>query len=131
MRDLDGKGILRTSVETCNLALSADQKDVLHAECIRSFPSVNFPATQLLKREELETLKITGVSIIACMHKPCHWTQRIYVDPPFDLLYGFRGTTYNVNVLSAYEVLLHLANNRNQASLNNGHTPGVGYICLA
>ena len=57
LRDLEGKGIIRTSVETCNLAISAEHQDVMHAECIRTFPTVHFPALQLLKREELETLK--------------------------------------------------------------------------
>lgn len=49
VRDLEGKGILCTSVETCKLVLSADKQDEPHAECIRSFPSVDFPAMHINK----------------------------------------------------------------------------------
>ena len=52
VRDLEAKGILRTIVETTNLVIHINDKDTLAAECIRTFPSVTFPATLLLKREE-------------------------------------------------------------------------------
>ena len=51
LRDLEGKGIIRTSVETVNLAEHADDQDVLGAECVRTFPSVTFQAQLLLKRD--------------------------------------------------------------------------------
>ena len=37
------------------------ESDVLAAECIRTFPTATFPATLLLKREEAETEKLSGV----------------------------------------------------------------------
>ena len=92
VRDLEGKGVIRTSVETVNLSLHADSKDILDAECVRTFPSIHFPATLLLKREEIETLKVAGVSIIACMHRAGPFNNRAYVDAPFDLLYGLQGS---------------------------------------
>lgn len=107
VRDLEGKGIIRTSVETFNLAFSAEHLDVLDAECIRTFPTAHFPALQVLKREEFETLKIAGVSVIACMHRAGSVSKRLYIDAPFDLVYGFRGLDHNVDVLSPYEMLLH------------------------
>ena len=55
VRDLEGKGIVRTAVETTNLAVHSDERDVLSAECIRTFPSVTFLATLLLRREEGDT----------------------------------------------------------------------------
>ena len=67
LRDLEGKGIIRTTVETVNLAMEAPNSDILAAECFRTFPSVTFPASLLLKREEIETKKIQGVSVIAAI----------------------------------------------------------------
>eukprot|EP00959_Pyramimonas_sp_CCMP1952_P124790 2608944-Pyramimonas_sp.AAC.1 len=60
VRDLECKGIVRTSLESCLLSLYADHPDALMAECIRTFPSVRFPAVDLLKREEVETGKSRG-----------------------------------------------------------------------
>ena len=64
VRDLEGKGVVRTGTETVNLALHADEKDILAAECIRTFPVVTFPAGLLLKREEIETGKRKGASVM-------------------------------------------------------------------
>ena len=56
VKDLELKGTVRTAVEGMNLSLHwSDESDVLAAECIRTFPTVTFPATMLLKREEAET----------------------------------------------------------------------------
>ena len=51
------KGIVRTAVEGTNLSLHAAHTDILEAECVRTFPTIRFPANELLKREEIETLK--------------------------------------------------------------------------
>ena len=91
VKDLEMKGIIRTSLESINLSLHATHKDVLKSECIRTFPTVTFPATLLLKREEIETLKASGASIIAALHHGHGQKAHMYVDPPFDLMYGFRG----------------------------------------
>ncbi len=68
MRDLESKGMIRTALETLNLGLQAKHPDVMMAECIRSFPTVTFPASLLLKREEVETRKVSGHSVIAPLH---------------------------------------------------------------
>ena len=60
VKDLEGKGIIRTAVEGANLAFFADHPDVLMAECIRTFPSATFPAGDLLYREEVESGAIKG-----------------------------------------------------------------------
>jgi hypothetical protein len=107
VKDLEAKGIIRTAVESLNLQLKGHCEDVTMAECIRTFPTVTFPATLLLKREEVETLKVTGASIIAALHHTKAAAPRAYVDAPFDLLYGFRGNAYCVDLLSPYEMLTH------------------------
>ena len=60
VKNLEAKGIARTALESTNLQLFADHPDPLMAECIRTFPSVTFPASLLLKREERETLEVPG-----------------------------------------------------------------------
>ena len=100
VKDLETKGIIRTAVESTKLQLHGHMEYVLMAECIRTFPTVTFPATLLLKRDELETLKVTGASVIAALHQSKGQARRAYVDTPFDLLYGFRRKAYHVDLLS-------------------------------
>ena len=107
VKDLEMKGTIRTAVEGINLSLHMDHADVLMAECIRTFPTVTFPATLLLKREEIETLKVSGASIIAALHHGHGAKQRMYQEAPFDLMYGFRGSSQAVDLLTPYEMLLH------------------------
>ena len=61
VKDLELEGTIRTAVEGVNLSLHWNEPDILAAECIRTFPTVTFPATLLLKREEAETKKQGGV----------------------------------------------------------------------
>ena len=62
MKDLELKGTIRTAAEGVKLSLHwSDEADILAAECIRTFPTVTFQATLLLKREETETNKLSGV----------------------------------------------------------------------
>ena len=42
------------AVETTNLAVNDIPSDVLNAECVRTFPTAQFPAFLLLRREEVE-----------------------------------------------------------------------------
>ena len=93
------KGTIRTAVESVNLSLHANHADVLMAECIRTFPTVTFPASLLLKREEVETRTVMGASVIAALHHGHGNNVRAYIDPPFDLMYGFRGSEQNVDLL--------------------------------
>ena len=116
VKDLELKGTIRTAVEGVNLSLHwSDEADILAAECIRTFPTVTFPATLLLKREEAETNKLRGMqkkevalgqeagpSVITALHHGRGNTNRMYKDPPFDLLYGFRGGRDCVDLLSPY-----------------------------
>ena len=89
------------------------------------FPTVTFPATLLLKREEAETNKLSGVqkkelrmadepgpSVIAALHHGRGDLNRLYKEAPFDLLYGYRGREMSVDVLSPYEMLLHYSMER-------------------
>ena len=109
VRDLEGKGTLRTSTEGTNLSVHANCPDLLSAECIRTFPSVVFPAILLLKREEIETRKTAGVSVIAAVHSCGRASRRAFVQPPFDIMYGFRGSQHVVDILSPYEMIMHWA----------------------
>ena len=77
------------------------------ADCIRTLPQVTFPASLLLKREEIETQTIAGSSVITPLISGGGHTARAYVEAPFDLMYGFRGSKYDVDLLSPYQMLLH------------------------
>ena len=48
-----------------------------------------------------------GPSVIAALHHGSGDLNRIYKEPPFDLLYGYRGAAKSVDLVSAYEMLLH------------------------
>ena len=54
-------------MESLNLSVNAAHPDVLKAECMRTFSTVTFPAVLLPKREEIETLKVSGRSITAAV----------------------------------------------------------------
>ena len=105
LKDLEAKSTVRTAVETLNLSLAAAHPDILRAECLRTFPTVTFPAAALLRREEVETGKVPGRSIILGLHFFGGNATRAWTDAPFDRLYGFRGTTHAVDLLSAYEMI--------------------------
>ena len=105
VRDLEAKGIIRTAVESLNLSTHAATSDCLGAECMRTFATVTFPASLLLKREEVETLKIEGRSIIAAVHSGKTDARKSWLEPPFDLMYGFRGAQHVVDLLSPFEML--------------------------
>ena len=87
---------MRTSAELLNLARHASHSDKLMAECIHTFPTVTFPPPMLLKREEIETIKVAGASIIASIHQCGGNASRSYLDMSSDLLYGFRGHVHDV-----------------------------------
>ena len=104
VKDLEAKGIIRTAVESLNLSAHAANPDYLGAECMRTFATVTFPASLLLKLE-VETLKVAGRSIIAAVHSGKNDGRKSWLEPPFDLMYGFRGTRYVVDLLSPFAML--------------------------
>ena len=103
LKDLESKGIVRTAVETTNLALHADNKDKSRAECFRTFPTIMFPVAELLSREEIENGKKHGFAVIKTIHTKNK--KQSFIDAPIDLLYGFRGKSHNVTLLSPYEMI--------------------------
>ena len=105
LKDLEARSTVRTAVENLNLAIHGDSADVLSAECVRMFPSVTFPAAALLRREEVETQKTKGVQIIVAIHHARGEGLRTWTTAPFDLMYGFRGSQDNIDLLSPYEML--------------------------
>ena len=105
VKDLEAKGIIRTAVETLNVATHATDTDILSAECMRTFATVAFPATLLLKREEIETGKVTGNSIISALRHGKGKGRSSFIEAPFDLMYGFRGNSHVVDLLSPFEML--------------------------
>ena len=109
LKDLEARSTVRTAVENLNLAIHGNHADVLSAECIRTFPSVTFPAAALLRREEVETQKTKGTRIIVAVHHAHGEGLRTWTTAPFDLMYGFRGLQYNVDLLSPYEMLRYWA----------------------
>ena len=106
IKDLEAKGIIRTAVEGLNLAVHADCKDVLRGEFFSTFPRVNFQTSLLLKREEIETRKIAGASVIAALLSSKQ-SRRAYVEAPFDMLYGYRGKQYAVDLLPPFMMIMH------------------------
>ena len=96
-----------TQVETTNLAVHSHCQDIiLQAECISSFPRVTFPATLLLRREEVETGAAPGASVIEAVHAGRSAVgRRAFKEPPFDLMYGFRGRGSGQGLLSPFEML--------------------------
>ena len=58
---------MRTSAETLNWSMHATESDYLNAECVHTFPSVTCPASQLSKREEIETATVKGHSVIVAI----------------------------------------------------------------
>ena len=54
----------------------------------------------------MECGRISGFSIITAVLQNKSQQRKSYLQEPFDILYGFRGTEYNVDVLSPYEMLL-------------------------
>lgn len=72
---------------------------------MRTFSYVTFPASLILKREEIETGKVRGASIITAIYHARGEGRRTFRDPPFDILYGFRGSAYNVDLLSPFEMM--------------------------
>ena len=107
VRDLVSKGIVRTALESVQLSLHSNHPDDFMAECIRNFPTVTFPASLLLKREEIETGKRSGASIISSVTHGSGKATYMFTGAPFDLLYGFRGALHEVDLSSPYEMLLH------------------------
>ena len=95
---------MRTSVEGLNLSVHCGNPDALAAECWRTFPTVTFPAQNLLHREEVETCKVAGRSIIATIHGHKTNTKYTYAAPPSDLVYGFRGFEHNIDLMCPFEV---------------------------
>ena len=95
-----------TQVETTNLAVHSHCKDALAAECIRSFPTVIFSATSLLRREEVETGKAKETSIITAVHAGNSLLgKRAFQEPPLDIMYGFRGRGQGQELLSPFEMV--------------------------
>ena len=133
VKDLECKGILRTTVETVNLQIHAEESDPLAAECIRTMPTVTFPATMLLKREEIETRTKAGQSVIAAVYHGGAARNRAFVEAPFDLMYGFRGQEQTVDLMSPYEMLVR-QRSRNQIMSPEFITPHcpqwIGYCYL-
>ena len=63
--------------------------------------------TQRHKQERAGHRGEPGPSVIAALHHGRGDIIRIHKKPPFDLLYGYRGGADAVDLLSAYEMLLH------------------------
>ena len=94
---------MRTVVESMNLAEFADHADPLMAECPRTFPSVNFPAGSFLKREEMEKDGNMEASAIRPMRHAFGNPGQAHVEGPIDLLYGFRGREYEVDLMWQFQ----------------------------
>jgi hypothetical protein len=71
LSDLEGRGVLRTATETCNLAANQDDQDVKRAEFITTYRTVTFNGRQLVQRFEAEQRREQKrVSISQSHHTP-------------------------------------------------------------
>ena len=57
-------------------------------------------------------MKVSGASVIAALHHGHGHKSRMYQEAPFDLMYGFRGLSDAVDLLTPYEMLMHYAMER-------------------
>ena len=103
LNDLEAKSMVRTAVETLNLSISGTHPDISKAECIRTFPTITFPAAELLRRGEVETQRAKGISVIVAIHASKNSAHLMWAAAPFDLMYGFRGSEHCVDLLSGFE----------------------------
>ena len=92
-------------METLSLATHVADAVALSAEIVRTFATVTFPACLLLKGEEIETLQVAGRSIIAAVYRGTRNGRNTFMEAPFDLMYGFRGNSYVVDLFSPFEML--------------------------
>ena len=105
VKDIEAKGTCRTSVETTQLALHANHQETTFAEMFCTFPHVTFPVSPLLGREEIENKTKSGKSVLVGIRSNCY--KQSWTDAPGDLLYGFRGQSHNVNLLSPIGMWTH------------------------
>ena len=69
-----------------------------------------YPALLLLKREEIETAKKRGDSVVAAVRVTgSALARRAYIEGLLDFMYGFRGTEGDLPLLSPYEMLMQYA----------------------
>jgi len=75
------------------------------AECPRTFPSVTFPAGTFLKCAEIETGKTADGSVNRPMRHAYGSPGQAHLTGPIDVLYGYRGRAYNVDLHSPFEMM--------------------------
>ena len=102
VKDIDAKGSIRTAMETTQLALHANHQDKLAAEAVYTFPTATFPVVVFCRREEIEHNKRSGFSVITGIRTNSKMIS--HTDAPADLLYGYRGNTHAVGLLSPSEM---------------------------
>ena len=60
-----------------------------------------------LVAEEIETGKSSNASVIVKVYHGKGDGRRAWTDAPEDLLYGFRGSKHDVDLLSPFEMFVH------------------------
>ena len=105
LKDLEAKSVVRTAVESLNLSVFGSHSDVLFAECYRTFATLTYLVVALLWREKLETQKTKGKSVILAVQHNRGEGTKTWTQPPYDLMYGFRGRKHNVDLLSGFEMM--------------------------
>ena len=103
VKDIDAKGSIRTATETTQLALHANHQDKLATEAVYSYPNAMFPVVTFLCREEIGHNKRPGFSVITGIRTNSKMIT--HTDAPADQLYGYRGNTHAVGLLSPVEMI--------------------------
>ena len=106
--DIEMNGTLRGAVEEFNLCANLRANDVLFAECIRTFPTVDMNGQQWLHRLEVELEHTASFSTpvpVPPTRKP--HARSLRSKAPWVDLYGFRPLTKLFRDLSPFEFMQH------------------------
>jgi hypothetical protein len=100
--------MLRTTPEEFNLAANSHDQDVTNAERIRTYRSIDFPGSLLVKRLEFEasSCKERTLKKLVPVRRGNVENVPIFLRS-FDDIYGYRGTNSRVYYLSPREFLMY------------------------
>ena len=113
LSDVVGRGIMRTTPETCNLNAYLDDNDVLAAEFIRTYMTVVFPGGAFVHRLEVEMSntmvdhpvqkrrRVAPLPLSRRLNPKSPKMQKPDVD-----INGYRGTDPRVHYLSPWEFMM-------------------------
>jgi len=135
LSDLEGRGIMRTAPETCNLNAYLDDNDVLAAEFIRTFQTIVFPGGAFVHRQEVEmSYKVLDHPVQNRRRvAPLPSSKRLNpkspkLQKPDVDIYGYRGTDPRVHYLNPWEFMQFWAAEQLLPPCSQGHKDRTGWL---